>query len=343
MTPARPAAWPGAERGAPARTRFAARPARPPGAVIEADITPPSPYALPRYAGQDGTLRCRRGVAERYFEIDDHPVLVRAWQPVRNRVCVRAEAVAPGPSPAAGVPPVAGARGAASSLAPAEPARSEHLERALARMRFALSVDHDLSDFYARFRRDRLLGRLIHLRPELRATRLTTAWDALAWAIAGQLIDGRRASLIARRIVRRWGRPGPGGLADTPAVQAIADRAPAELEACDLAGRRAIAMRIAAREIAAGRIDPADPAADSRLLAIPQIGPWTVQCLALHGRGDDDSLPAGDLDYLKLAGRLLTLGRRAEIAEVEDFFEPYRPYRGLAGEWMRQSFRGFRV
>jgi 3-methyladenine DNA glycosylase/8-oxoguanine DNA glycosylase len=100
-----------------------------------------------------------------------------------------------------------------------------------------------------------------------------------------------------------------------------------------LALRRAVALRAAAREIAAGRCDPADPAADRRLLRVPEIGPWTVQCLGFFGRGDPDSLPAGDLMYLKLVGRLARLGRRATVAEVEEFYAPYRPYRGLAAAW----------
>ncbi len=44
-----------------------------------------------------------------------------------------------------------------------------------------------------------------------------------------------------------------------------------------------------------------------------------------------DSLPAGDLGYIKLVGRVAGLGRRATVAEVEEFYAPYEPYRGLAG------------
>ena len=44
----------------------------------------------------------------------------------------------------------------------------------------------------------------------------------------------------------------------------------------------------------------------ARLLAIREIGPWTVEMLALHGLGRLDVVPAGDLGYLKLVGRLLT-------------------------------------
>ena len=56
-----------------------------------------------------------------------------------------------------------------------------------------------------------------------------------------------------------------------------------------------------------------------------------AQCLGLDGRGEPDSLPAGDLAYVKLVGRLAGLGRRATIPEIDEFFEPYAPYRGLAG------------
>ena len=44
-----------------------------------------------------------------------------------------------------------------------------------------------------------------------------------------------------------------------------------------------------------------------------------------------NSLQEGDLAYIKLVGRLAHLGRRATIAEVEEFYAPYAPYRGLAG------------
>jgi 3-methyladenine DNA glycosylase/8-oxoguanine DNA glycosylase len=101
-----------------------------------------------------------------------------------------------------------------------------------------------------------------------------------------------------------------------------------------LSAGRSIALRAAARDIAAGRCDPGQKVADARFLRIPEIGPWTVQCLGLFGRGEPDSLPAGDLMYLKLVGKLAGLGRRASVEEVEEFFAPYAPFRGLAGSWM---------
>ena len=55
--------------------------------------------------------------------------------------------------------------------------------------------------------------------------------------------------------------------------------------------------------------------------------------LALTGQGRLDQLPAGDLGYLKLVGRLKTGDpwARATEQEVDQFFAPYEPWAGLAG------------
>ena len=216
----------------------------------------------------------------------------------------------------------------------ARPAGEAELEVAIERMRFVLGVDQDLGEFHRRFRRDPLLGPLIRRMPSFRPRRRVWPWEALAAAVVGQLIEARRAVTIERRIVGRWGpRLGEGreALRDVPAAAAIAGRAPAELASMDLAPTRAEALWRVARVVAAGRCRLDSAAADRRLLAMPQIGPWTVQCLGLFGRGDMDSLPVGDLGYIKLVGRLTGLGRRATVAEVEEFFAPYEPFRGQAG------------
>jgi 3-methyladenine DNA glycosylase/8-oxoguanine DNA glycosylase len=268
-------------------------------------------------------MSVRHGIASRLLLVEDSPVLVRAWEPGRGLVRLRAEPVEPG---AVAIPPPAIER-----LRPAGPAQ---LALGVERMRFALGVDDDLTEFYRRFRRDPLLGPAIRRRPWLRPRRRPWPWEALAWAVVKQLIESGRAARIQRRIVGRWGaRVGreQGALRDVPGPAAIAGRAPAELESMGLALRRAIALRAIAKEVARGRCDPAGASADRRLLAVREIGPWTVQCLGLFGRGDPDSLPAGDLIYLKLVGRLARLGRRATVEEVEEFYAPYAPFRGLAG------------
>lgn len=293
-------------------------------------------------------MQARDGVVSRLMRVEESPVLVRAWESGRGRVLLRAEPL----DPAAVTAPRA---------IPSQPSRSAgaaQLRLAIERMRFSLGVDDDLREFYRRFRRDPLLGPLLRRRPWLRPRRRPWAWEALAWAVVKQLIETERAALIQRRIVGRWGmrlthergtvrsrfEPDSGSnldraLRDVPSAATIAGRAPAELAAMDLSPARSVALRAVAREIAAGRCDPGDPAGDDRLLAVPEIGPWTVQCLGLFGRGDPDSLPAGDLIYLKLVGRLTRLGRRATVEEVEAFYAPYEPFRGLAGLWTIGLYR----
>jgi DNA-3-methyladenine glycosylase II len=291
--------------------------------VAEADLRPPSPFRMP-HGSSDRTLRVRGGVATRLLHVGGSPVLVRAWQPSRDRVRVRAEAVDPGQvtRPRISMPPCPGT------------ALREQLEEAIACMRRALWVDVDLSDFHRRFRRDPLVGPLIRRRPSFRPQGRPWPWEALAAAVVGQLIEADRAALIERRIAGRWGSrlgEGRGALRDVPGPTAIAGRAPAEIEQMDLVGKRAVALRRLARDVVAGRCRIESPAADPRLLALPQIGPWTVQCLGLFGRNEFDSLPAGDLGYVKLVGRRNGGGRRATVPEVEEFYAPYEPYRGLVG------------
>jgi DNA-3-methyladenine glycosylase II len=279
----------------------------PPGRCLDVEIAPAWPYRLPRGGGGDAVMRVRRGIVTRFLHVDGRPAIVRAAQRRDGTVLMRAEADA-----------------------------AEDRERALERMRFALGVDDDYREAYELFRRDRLFGAAIRAKPWHRPRRRPWAWEALAWSITKQLIESGRAAAIQRRMVFRWGATHTDTdgrlLRDVPTAELIAERAPAELAAKDLSPARAVAMIRVAREVCEGRVDPAEAGDDRRLLAIREIGPWTIQCLGLYGRGDLDSLPAGDLGYIKLVGRLAGLGRRATVEEVEEFFRPYEPYRGLAGD-----------
>jgi 3-methyladenine DNA glycosylase/8-oxoguanine DNA glycosylase len=261
--------------------------------------------------GRDGVLLRSGRVLTRLMHLQDKAVVVRAW-PAGSGVRLRAEADS-----------------------------REASVAAIERMRFALGVDHDLGDFHRAFRRDPLVGPAVRRLPWLRPRRRPEPFEALAWAICEQLIESRRAAAIQRRLVSRFGRRSAcGTLRDVPAASLLAGRAPAELEACGLAGKRAIAMMRAAREVASGRADLTEhEPAWRRLRTIPEIGSWTLEMLAFEGQGRDDQLPAGDLKFVKLVGRLAGLGRRATEDEVRAFFAPYGEYAGLAGLYALWSAR----
>lgn len=321
------------------------------GQGVLAELTPPWPFRMPGRGGPDGVSRVRDGVFERFLHVDGCPVLIRAWErPREGAVRIAAIPVEPAWIEAGRRAEEErlrsrdrGQPGAGRRFRRRDPGAEQarragraELERAVERARAALGVDDDYTEFYDRFRRDPLLGPAVRRAPWLRARRCIWPWESLAWAVTEQLIEVERAHAIQRRILARWGTPmlAPDRrrpLRDVPGAELIAARAPAELAALDLAPKRAVALIKLAREVAAGRADPASSAGDARLLAISEIGPWTVQVLGQKGRGDPDSLPAGDLAYLKLVPRLAGMDRRATVAEVEEFFAPYAPFRGWAG------------
>jgi 3-methyladenine DNA glycosylase/8-oxoguanine DNA glycosylase len=288
-------------------------PAAPEPVELRVEVKPVGPFRLPRAGGMDGVQRSRAGVLERLLHKDGEPVHVRVAQTAHDAVLF----------------------GARSSSAQAA-------RYGIERMRFALGVDEDLSAFQREFARDPLIGRSIRERRWLRPRRRPEPFEALAWAICEQLIEYDRAAAIQRRIVAsmglRWAawedceRP----LRDVPTPAAFAGVAPARLESFDLAGSRARLLVRVAHEVVEGRLDlyGADHEhAWRRLCAIPGIGPWTVEMLALHGQGRYDQLPAGDVGLLKYVGRSLSGGdpwARAGEDEVRAFFARYGPWQGLA-------------
>jgi 3-methyladenine DNA glycosylase/8-oxoguanine DNA glycosylase len=276
------------------------------------EVMAAAPYRLPLHGGVDGVLKCKGGVLERLLHHQGEPVRVRVAQTARDRVLLGA-------------------------LSASEQAAAYGIER----MRFALGVDDELGGFYRQFESDPLIGRSIKRRPWLRTMRRPEPFEALAWAICEQLIEFERAAAIQRRIVARLGPRWVGDgrerpLRDVPSPRAIADAAPALLESFDLSGSRARLLVKVAREVAAGRLDLHDPDHERgwlRLRAMPGIGPWTVEMLALKGQARHDQLPAGDLSFIKWVGRRLSGGdphARASEEQVREFFAPYAPWAGLA-------------
>jgi len=293
---------------------------------LREQVRPVWPFRLPLHGGADGVLVHRNGVLTRLLHHEGRPVVVRVVQTAPDAVLFGARA---------------DIRTAAA--------------HGIARMRFALGVDEDLRPFHTRFRDDPLIGASVRRRPWLRVRRRPEPFEALAWAICEQLIEFERAAAIERRLVWRlgprwegwggWDGRGSGtgadggeavALRDVPSAAAIASVSPALLQSLDLGGARARTLVRAAREVARRRIDLHAPDHERtwrRLRAIPGIGSWTVEMLALHGQGRHDQLPAGDLGFLKLVGRHLSGGdprARAQEEQVREFFAPYEGWAGLA-------------
>jgi DNA-3-methyladenine glycosylase II len=276
---------------------------------VRVEVRPRWAFRLPLRGGVDGLAKVRGGVLHRLLHDGDEPVLVRIAQLSSERVLFGAQATT-----------------------------GELASWGIERMRRALGIDLDLREFYERFRSDPLIGPSVRANPGLRPAGRPDPFEALCWAICEQLIEFERAAAIQRRIVWRLGRRCPvSGMRDAPTAAVLASQAPALLASFDLSEARAIALVRVAREVASGRAHLDGPDVErgwERLRRIKGIGSWTLQMLALTGQGRLDQLPAGDLAYLKLVGRMRSGGdprARATEAEVSELFAPYEPWAGLAG------------
>jgi DNA-3-methyladenine glycosylase II len=278
---------------------------------LRVEVTPPWPFRLSG-GSADGLTRRKGASLQRLLHKQGAPVHVAVIQPARDRV-------------------IFGAR------ADSEPDAMWGIRR----LRFATGVDDDLRPFYDAFRDDPVIGKAVRAVPHLRIRRAPLPWETLAAAITEQLIEFERAIAIQRRIIAKLGTRCPAtGLRDAPPPAIVAGTAPARLAAMDLAPARALTLRRAAAEVASGRVDllAADPMPGwRRLRALAGIGPWTLEMLATYGQGRFDRIPAGDVGYLKLVGRVTTGNprARADIPEVHEFFAPYGEWKGLAGEYLR--------
>ena len=115
----------------------------------------------------------------------------------------------------------------------------------------------------------------------------------------------------------------PEGLLERafPTAAALAD---ADLAGLGLTGARVRALRVLAAEVAGGRLR-LDGGADrvetrARLLALPGVGRWTAEYIAMRALGDPDAWPESDL----------VLRRRvAARAANPDSWRPWRAYGAL--------------
>jgi 3-methyladenine DNA glycosylase/8-oxoguanine DNA glycosylase len=275
---------------------------------IRLEVRPRWTFRLPRRVGLDRVARVRGGVLHRILHCGSDPVFVRVAQLAADRVLFGAQAD-----------------------------RRDVAEWGIERMRAALGIDLDLRPFYERFRFDPLIGAAVRANPGLRVAARPDPFEALVWAVCEQLIEYERAAAIQRRLVARLGRRcAVTGLSDAPSPAVLAAQAPALLQSFDLTETRALALVRVSREVASGRVDLTDPDHEPgwrRLRQIRGVGSWTLETLALTGQGRLDQIPAGDLAYLKLVGRLLSPDPRARATEeeVRQLFAPYAPWAGLAG------------
>ena len=197
---------------------------------------------------------------------------------------------------------------------------------ATAAVRRWVGLDADHAAAEAALADDPTIGPLWRARPDLRVPGTVDPAELALRTVLGQQVSVAAARTLGGRLVALLGEPGPDGLRVFPRPAAIADAGPEAVRAIGLTQARARAVVGLAAALADGLdLTPGMDVAGARraLLALPGIGPWTADYVALRGLRDLDAFPAHDL---VLRRRLGDVDPAAALLAAER----WRPWRGYA-------------
>ena len=168
-------------------------------------------------------------------------------------------------------------------------------------------------------------------RPGLRLPGTWDGFEAAVRVVLGQQVTVAAAATLTRRLVQRFGTPidtpWPGLDRLFPDAATLAAADPADIGTLGIVRQRVRALQALAAEVAAGRLalDRAAPLEPTlaALQALPGIGPWTAQLIALRALAWPDAWLPTDI------GVLNALGTRSP-AEASARVEACRPWRAYA-------------
>ncbi|MFB6435669.1 AlkA N-terminal domain-containing protein [Streptomyces sp. NPDC056411] len=205
------------------------------------------------------------------------------------------------------------------------------LAGAIARCRRMLDLDADPEAVDGLLREDADLAPLVDKAPGRRVPRTVDAEEFALRAVLGQQVSTAAARTHAGRLVRAHGAkvddPG-GGLSHLfPSVAALADLDPEAL-AMPRSRRATLTGVIAALNSGALRLGVGSDRdeARARLAALPGVGPWTVECIAMRGLGDPDAFTPTDLGLRRAAAGLGLPHTPAALVRHSAVWRPWRAY-----------------
>jgi AraC family transcriptional regulator of adaptative response / DNA-3-methyladenine glycosylase II len=185
--------------------------------------------------------------------------------------------------------------------------------------------------------RDPALRPVVELSPGQRLPRCADPAELAVRAVLGQQVSTSAARTLAHRLVLAHGAPLPadpdGGLTHLWPSPDRLTRVPAASLAMPASRRRTFAAM--AQALADGVLDlrPGTDvdAARQRLRALPGVGPWTVEIVALRGLGDPDAFPVTDLGVRRAAEGL---GLPSAPTTLLRHAERWRPFRAYAVQYL---------
>ncbi|MEU7949157.1 AlkA N-terminal domain-containing protein [Micromonospora taraxaci] len=207
------------------------------------------------------------------------------------------------------------------------------LAPAVARCRRLLDLDADPTAIDATLAADPALARAVATEPGVRLPRAVDGFEMAVRAVVGQQVSVTAAQKTLTRLLTHQ--------VDHEVDEADGDRMRGFLSAEELLGlpdsgfgmpsARRETLRGLARVVADGALDLA-PGVDReeavrQLVALPGIGPWTANYLAMRALGDPDILLSTDLAVRRGAA---ALGLPDTQKTLDGYAERWRPWRSYA-------------
>jgi AraC family transcriptional regulator of adaptative response / DNA-3-methyladenine glycosylase II len=212
------------------------------------------------------------------------------------------------------------------------------LPAVIARIRRVFDLAADPALIGAHLAQDPQLAPRVAARPGLRAPGAWDGFELAVRAILGQQVTVGAARNLAARLTQAYGEA-----VDDPAATALGLTrlfpTPARLVGEDIAAlgmprARGAALEALARTVAA---DPTifAPRADlesaiAALSALPGVGPWTAQYIALRELREPDAFPHGDVALMRALAD--EDGRRPSAQQLLARAEAWRPWRAYAAQ-----------
>ncbi len=174
------------------------------------------------------------------------------------------------------------------------------------------------------------LGSLAEARPGLRLPGAFDGFEMAIRAIVGQQVTVKAAHTLAGRLAERFGLP-----LDTPAkalnrtfpdAARLSEASIDDIASLGIVSSRARAIIALARAVADGELN-LNHCSDidhsiEQLQALPGIGPWTAQYIAMRALSWPDAFPASDLGLIRAMG----LKQPKQLQEQAEAWRPWRAY-----------------
>ncbi len=177
------------------------------------------------------------------------------------------------------------------------------------------------------------LGSLCDRHPGLRVPGAFDGFEVAVRAVLGQQISVKAATTLSSRLAKRFGDPIETPFEHVthlfPTPEVIAQASEDEVAKLGIVGTRSRAIIQLAVAVQTGelRLVPGADAVETtkQLEAIPGLGPWTSQYIAMRALAWPDAFMPTDLGIMK------ALGERnpSRILEIAEAWRPWRSYAGF--------------